>query len=53
MGLPSLLFIALLLLKLTGNIELDWFWVFSPLIVEFVVSTLLFLFVWRKINSKF
>jgi hypothetical protein len=30
-GLPTLLFIVFLVLKLTGNIDWSWWWVTSPL----------------------
>jgi hypothetical protein len=30
-GLPTLLFIVFLILKLTGNIDWSWWWVTSPL----------------------
>jgi hypothetical protein len=31
-GLPGLLFLIFLVLKLTGNIMWGWFWVFLPLL---------------------
>jgi hypothetical protein len=30
-GIPTLLFIVFLILKLTGNIDWSWWWVTSPL----------------------
>lgn len=36
-GLPSLLFIVFLILKLCGVIAWSWFWVFSPLLIGFVL----------------
>lgn len=31
MGLGGVLFVVFLVLKLTGNIDWSWWWVFSPL----------------------
>lgn len=30
-GIPGVLFIVFLVLKLTGNIDWSWWWVFSPI----------------------
>lgn len=36
-GLPTILFIIFLILKLTDNIDWSWWWVTSPLWIPFVV----------------
>lgn len=42
-GLPGILFIVFLVLKLTGNIDWSWWWVTSPIWIPFlVVISLLF-----------
>jgi membrane protein YdbS with pleckstrin-like domain len=38
MGLPTLLFIVFLILKLTNNIDWSWWWVTSPLWVPIVLA---------------
>lgn len=37
-GLPSLLFIIFLVLKLTNNIDWSWWWVTSPLWIPLVFA---------------
>lgn len=37
-GLCDLIFIILLILKLFGVISISWWWVFSPLIIGFVIG---------------
>lgn len=44
MGLSTILFLIFLVLKLTGNIDWSWWWIFAPLIVEFVIGTILMIF---------
>lgn len=39
-GLPTLLTIIFVILKLTGAIAWSWWWVFSPLIIVFVFGLL-------------
>lgn len=36
-GLPAILFIVFLILKLTDNIDWSWWWVTSPLWIPFAV----------------
>ena len=36
-GLPGILFIVFLVLKLTGNIDWSWWWVTSPIWIPFLV----------------
>ena len=40
-GLCSMIFIVLLILKLVGVISISWWWVISPLIIGFVISIIL------------
>ena len=40
-GLCSVIFIILLILKLIGVISISWWWVFSPLIIGFVIGILM------------
>lgn len=37
-GLPGILFIVFLVLKLTGNIDWSWWWVTSPIWIPFLVA---------------
>ena len=39
-GLPSLLFVAFLVLKLCNVITWSWWWVFAPLWIPFGISLL-------------
>lgn len=42
-GLPGVLFLIFLILKLTGNIDWSWWWVTSPLWIPlFLVLAILF-----------
>lgn len=42
-GLPGVLFLIFLILKLTGNIDWSWWWVTSPLWIPlFLVFAILF-----------
>ena len=41
LGLGSVIFLILLILKLFGVITISWFWVFFPLIVGFVITVIL------------
>ena len=50
-GLCDLIFIVLLILKLFGLISISWWWVFSPLIIEFVIG-LIFLIILILISKK-
>ena len=40
-GLCGIIFIILLTLKLLGVISISWWWVFSPLIIGFVIGILM------------
>lgn len=42
LGLPSVLFIVFLILKLTGVITWSWWWVTAPLWISFVVFVAIF-----------
>jgi hypothetical protein len=49
-GLPGVLFIVFLVLKLTGNIDWSWWWVTSPIWIPVLAAvailiTLIFVFV--------
>ena len=37
-GLPGVLFVVFLVLKLTGNIDWSWWWVTSPIWIPLVVG---------------
>jgi uncharacterized membrane protein YqhA len=58
MGLPTILFLIFLVLKLTGVITWSWGWVFAPIIIEVVVDLVLFVVagsfirgVWRRVRG--
>lgn len=40
-SLCGVIFIILLILKLFGVISISWWWVFSPLIIGFVIGVLM------------
>ena len=40
-SLCGVIFIILLILKLLGVISISWWWVFSPLIIGFVIGILM------------
>ena len=50
-GLFDVIFIILLILKLFGVISISWWWVFSPLIIGFVIG-LIFLIILILISKK-
>ena len=50
-GLCGVIFIVLLILKLFGVISISWWWVFSPLIIGFVIG-LIFLIILILISKK-
>ena len=50
-GLCGVIFIILLILKLFGVISISWWWVFSPLIIGFVIG-LIFLIILILISKK-
>ena len=50
-GLCDLIFIVLLILKLFGLISISWWWVFSPIIIGFVIG-LIFLIILILISKK-
>lgn len=39
-GLCGVIFIVLLILKLFGVISISWWWVFSPIIIGFVIGVI-------------
>jgi hypothetical protein len=43
-GLPMLVFIIFLILKLTHNIDWSWWWVTSPLWISFGLAVILIVF---------
>ncbi|MBW2596978.1 MAG: hypothetical protein JRC93_13635 [Deltaproteobacteria bacterium] len=43
LGLPGVLFLIFLVLKLTDNIDWSWGWVFSPVWIPAVVAVVLVL----------
>ena len=50
-GLCGIIFIVLLILKLFGLISISWWWVFSPIIIGFVIG-LIFLIILILISKK-
>ena len=50
-SLCGIIFIILLILKLLGVISISWWWVFSPLIIGFVIG-LIFLSILILISKK-
>ena len=44
-GLCGIIFIILLTLKLLGVISISWWWVFSPLIIGFVIGSIFLIFI--------
>ena len=50
-GLCGIIFIILLTLKLLGVISISWWWVFSPIIIGFVIG-LIFLIILILISKK-
>jgi hypothetical protein len=43
-GLLGLLTVALILLKLTGDISISWWWVFAPVLIPAAVTLLIIIF---------
>ena len=43
-SLCGIIFIVLLILKLFGLISISWWWVFSPLIIGFVIGVICLIF---------
>ena len=50
-GFFGVIFIVLLILKLFGLISISWWWVFSPIIIGFVIG-LIFLIILILISKK-
>ena len=50
-GFFGVIFIILLILKLFGLISISWWWVFSPLIIGFVIG-LIFLIILILISKR-
>jgi hypothetical protein len=42
-GLPGLLFVVFLILKLTNNIDWSWWWVTSPIWIPFLALVIIFI----------
>ena len=42
-GLPTLLTVVFVVLKLTDTVQWSWWWVFSPLIIAFVLYLVILL----------
>ena len=42
-GLPGVLFVVFLVLKLTGNIDWSWWWVTSPIWIPLLVAVAIFI----------
>lgn len=40
-SMPMAIFLIFIVLRLTGNIEWSWWWVFSPIWVTFAISMVL------------
>ena len=51
-GLCSVLFIILLILKLLGVISISWWCVFSPLIVGFAIGIICLIIILTLISKK-
>lgn len=57
-GLPGILTIVFMVLKLTNNIDWSWWWVFSPLWISILLGLILFVVVFlytlrnNKINEE-
>lgn len=50
-SLCGVVFLILLILKLFGIISISWWWVFSPLIIGFVIGIfflIILILTWRK-----
>ena len=43
-SLCGIIFIILLILKLFGLISISWWWVFSPIIIGFVIGVIFLIF---------
>lgn len=43
-SLCGIIFIVLLILKLFGLISISWWWVFSPIIIGFVIGVIFLIF---------
>jgi hypothetical protein len=52
MGLFSVVFIVLLILKLIGVVTMSWFYVFLPVVLDILISSLLILIIFYKKNIK-
>lgn len=48
---PTLLTIAFVVLKLTHAINWSWWWVLSPIWIQFVLGVILFIIVWFQFKS--
>ena len=48
LGVPFLLFMVFITLKLTNNIDWSWWWIFSPLLIPVIVfiTTFFIFLIW-------
>jgi hypothetical protein len=44
-GLPSILTIVFVVLKLTDTVQWSWWWVFSPLLIAFGLYVIMIMFI--------
>lgn len=51
-GLPTLLTVLFVGLKLTDNIDWSWWWVFSPLWISFLVSIVILIVFGAIVSNK-
>ena len=51
LGLPTIITLIFLVLKLTKNIDWSWWWVFSPIWITISVGFLFFFLVFLGMNS--
>jgi hypothetical protein len=52
MGLFSVVFVVLFILKLIGVVTMSWFYVFLPVVLDILISSLLILIIFYKKNIK-
>ena len=51
-GIMTITFLILLILKLFGVISISWWWVFSPLIVGFAIGIICLIIILTLISKK-
>jgi len=52
-GVPTLLFLIFLVLKLTGVITWSWWWVTAPLWAGFIIGLLIYMLIIYLNNKRF